>query len=173
MNGLYKIVLFSNRSKVSRSFCAWCCPPVPGQARFLPGRWLSKNRNPRNPPKFTKSSAYEIHFSWEKTNYRNPTQPTKSTDWSAKSICRIAILGEKAPTGPTKIQRRRRVWRFRRGPGEFVITGCLAPYPLYKENSHWIFTFCTDPTGQFRGVRTPGPPRPATPLLKFGYGMAP
>ena len=34
------------------------------------------------------------------------------------------------------------------------ISGCLAPYPpLYKENSHRIFTFCMDPTGQLRGVR--------------------
>jgi len=56
------------------------------------------------------------------------------------------------------IQRRRRVWRFRRGPGEFVISGCLDPYPLYRENSHRIFTFCMNPTGQLRGVRTPGPP---------------
>jgi len=51
------------------------------------------------------------------------------------------------------VQRRRRVWRFRRGPGEFVISGCLAPLPPpppYKDNSHRIFTFCMDPTGQLR-----------------------
>jgi len=29
-------------------------------------------------------------------------------------------------------QRRRRIWRFRRGPGEFVISVCLAPYPLIQ-----------------------------------------
>ena len=53
-------------------------------------------------------------------------------------------------------QRRRRVWRSRRGPGEFVIRGCLAPTPtLYKENSHRIFTFCMDPTGQLRGGSGP------------------
>ena len=35
------------------------------------------------------------------------------------------------------------------------------PPPLYRENSYRIFTFCMDPTGQLRGVWTPGPPRPA------------
>jgi len=56
-------------------------------------------------------------------------------------------------------QRRRRVWRFRRGPGEFVISGCIAPYPpLWKENSHRIFTFCVDPTGQLRGSGPLDPP---------------
>jgi len=42
---------------------------------------------------------------------------------------------------PTGKQRRRRVWRFRRGPGEFVISGCPSPYPpTLTKNDHWIFT---------------------------------
>ena len=39
------------------------------------------------------------------------------------------------------------------------------PHPTYtRKKSHRIFTFHMDPTGQLRGVRTPGPPWPATPL---------
>ena len=38
---------------------------------------------------------------------------------------------------PLSIQRRRQVWSLRRGPGEFVISGCLAPTPTpcTKKNS--------------------------------------
>ena len=58
-----------------------------------------------------------------------------------------------------QMQRRRRVQRFR-GPGEFVISGNWASTPpLYEKNSHRIFTFCMDPTGQLgREGPTPGPP---------------
>ena len=60
---------------------------------------------------------------------------------------------------PLSIQRRRQVWSLRRGPGEFVISGCLAPPPPpLRKNSRRIFTFRMDPTGQLRGVRTPGLP---------------
>ena len=58
-------------------------------------------------------------------------------------------------------QRRRRVRRFKGGPGEFVISGCLDPTPLYEKNSYRIFTFRMHPTGQLGGrVQTPGPPLP-------------
>ena len=38
----------------------------------------------------------------------------------------------------------------------------LLPPPPYKENSHQIFTFCMDPTGQLRG-RGSGPLDPLPP----------
>jgi len=43
--------------------------------------------------------------------------------------------------------------------GEFVISGCLAPTPtpLYTKISS-DFDVSHGPTGQLRGVRTPGPP---------------
>ena len=68
-----------------------------------------------------------------------------------------------------QLQRRRRVWRFRRGPGEFVISGCLAPTsPLYKKITGFLH-FAWTPLGSSGerggGVRrTTGPLRPATPL---------
>ena len=45
--------------------------------------------------------------------------------------------------------------------------------PYMKKKSHRIFTFQMDPTGQFRGgVRTSGPPWPATPLIGTEHTLA-
>ena len=60
------------------------------------------------------------------------------------------------------------------GPGEFVISGCLAPTPTpVRKKSHRIFTFCTDPTGQLRGegVRGRGSGL-LDPLLPASYEYA-
>jgi len=46
------------------------------------------------------------------------------------------------------------------------------PHPLYKENSHRIFVFQMDPTGQLRGVQTQGGPDPWTPLASYATARA-
>jgi len=54
------------------------------------------------------------------------------------------------------------------GPGEFVISGCLDPYPqpVPKKFRIGFLRFTWTPLGSSGGggVRTPGPLRPATPL---------
>ena len=75
-----------------------------------------------------------------------------------------------------RTQRRRRVWRFRRGPSEFVISGCIAPShpppPLKRKLSPDFYVSCgprwaaqagsglLDPHGQLRRWSHPG----STPL---------
>jgi len=62
-------------------------------------------------------------------------------------------------------ERRRRVWRFRKGPGKFVISGCLAPNPPPLQKILTRFSrFTWTPLGSSWGVQTPGPARPATLL---------
>ena len=72
---------------------------------------------------------------------------------------------------------RRRVWRFRRGPGKFVISGFLAPSPndpipspLQKNLTGFLHYTWTPLHGQLRGVRTPGLPWPATSLSRDDAG---
>ena len=56
-------------------------------------------------------------------------------------------------------QRRRRVWRFRRGPGDFVISGCLAPTPtlVYEKNLTGFLRFTWTPVNSSGGS---GPQEP-------------
>ena len=66
---------------------------------------------------------------------------------------------------PPKSAAYRRVWiRFKGSPGEYVISGCLAP-PV-RQNSHRIFAFRMYPAGQLR--EESGPPDPPGQLRRWG-----
>jgi len=64
------------------------------------------------------------------------------------------------------VQRRRRVWRFRGGPGEFIISGhgCLAPTPnpCMKKNLSGFLRFAWTPLGSSGGSGPLDPLPPAS-----------
>ena len=100
----------------------------------------------------------EIHLQawarhWSSENVRM-TQLIYITHWTAW------------PAAGRSTQRRRQVWRFRRGPGEFVIIGCLAPYPppSTKKILTRFLRFAWTPLGSSGGSGALDTPRPATPL---------
>ena len=66
-------------------------------------------------------------------------------------------------------QQRRRVWRFRRGPGEFVISGCIAPTPPpLKRKLSPDFYVLRGPHWAAQGVRSPDPWTP--PSASYAAG---
>ena len=84
-----------------------------------------------------------------------------ATEWNTSLRLWSNIRHDSTLAASFVTQRRKRVSRFRHGsPGEFVISGCLAPPPLQCiwKKSQRIFTFRMDPTGQLRGMDPWTPP---------------
>jgi len=68
----------------------------------------------------------------------------------------------------SSLQRRRQVWRFRGGPGEFVVRWLSShhphPHPLYEKKFSPDFHVFYGPHWASQGGPDPWTPRPATPL---------